>query len=296
MNINGIKIILYKCTFFIVFVFCLFSCNNSNKNSKVIIDSDKTSGTTITQETADDLYIVREPYKAVINSGCEYYYHYFDLADGRLKRGQSVFILGDYSSNNFDIVVEVKVEDTGEKVYVKEKYITYDDELYSAWFKNALLTREYYRTESAEFINAHGSGYNLDKDNEVWSKKDILEMWKYDFSEERLRISEKYLVIGDDETVFAFRLEFVKKDGNKYTLLLSKNAKELYEVTLLDNGNSIVITQCVDKSKNKEHDVRYYMILNFLNYNLVPYDEKKAEETKSKVIAWCDEQIKKLEK
>jgi hypothetical protein len=220
MNINGIKTMLYKCTFFTVFVFCLISCNNSNKNSKAVINSDKIQETTATQETTGN-----------------------------------------------------------------------DDELYSAWFKNILLTREYYYTESVEFINANSGGYALNE-NGPYNRKDILQMWKRLYSEETLHITEKHLVIGDAETTDTYNLESVKKDSNKYTLLLSNFNKEEYEVTLIDNGNSIVMTQCIAKSK----DQKYNFILYSLNYNYVPCDEEKSKITESKVFAWIDEQVKELEK
>jgi hypothetical protein len=205
----------------ILLCFCvlLIACNNSNKNSKAKIDSDKIQETAAVQEIADD-------------------------------------------------------------------------ELYEAWFKNVLLTREYYYTESAEFINANSGGWNMNEDNKVYSKKDRLIMWKRFYQEETLRFSEKYLAVGLGDIVYDCRLESVKKDGNKYTLLLSTLQEEEYEITMLDNGNSIVITQDVAKSGKQEWDVISYT----LNYNYVPYDEEKSEETKNKVFAWIDEQVKKLEK
>jgi hypothetical protein len=292
-----------KILIIIVAMFFIISCNNSNKNSKAKIDSDKTPETTVTQETATQeaiIYhsILRKPYKAVINSDCEYYYEFAPA--GRLKQGQSILIMDRYyNPAGFDVSVEIESVDGRKDSFVLEKYITYDDEIYTAWFKNVLLTREYYRTESAEFINSHGSGYNLDKDNDVWSKKDILQMWRHSFSEERLRFSEKYFVIGDDENNTSYKIESVKKDGNKYTFLLSDTQidvylEDSYEITLIDNGNSIVMTQCVVINKKKEEEPHYYMISSSLNYNYVPYDEEKAKTTKSKVMAWIDEQLKKL--
>ena len=206
---------------FLCFCVLLIACNNSNKNSKAVSNSNKITETAATQETAGD-----------------------------------------------------------------------NDELYSAWFKNILLTREYYYTESAEFINANSGGWNMNEDNEVYSKKDRLIMWKKFYSEESLRFSEKYLAVGLGDIVYDCRLESVKKDGNKYILLLSTLQEEEYEITILDNGNSIVITQSVAKSGKQKWDVISYI----LNYNYVPYDEKKSEETKNKVFAWIDEQVKELEK
>jgi len=205
----------------ILLCFCvlLIACNNSNKNSKAVSNSNKITETAATQETAGD-----------------------------------------------------------------------NDELYSAWFKNILLTREYYYTESAEFINANSGGYGLNE-NGPYNRKDILQMWKHLYSEEILHITEKNLVIGNGETIYTYRLKSVKKDGNKYTFLLSDSEDE-YEVTLLDNGNSIVMTQCVVKGKSQEKN----LIMYSLNYNYVPYDEEKAEKTKSRVYAWIDEQVKELEK
>lgn len=282
---NDIKSMLYKCTFLIVFVFCLISCN---KTSKTVIDSEKIQGTG-TQEASVNFDAAYR--KGKINAECEYYH--YDEPVGRLKQGQNILILNRYEPFGFDTTVEVTTADGLITGFVREKFITYDDELYTAWFKNVLLTREYYYTESPEII-ANREGNTPDgADADISKRKGLLQTWRHFYSEERLRISERYFVVGNDDITIPYRIESVSKDDNTYILYLIDNfdGEVDYEVTFVDNGDSIIIAQYVIRNKTNR-DIFPYL----LNIKYVPYDSEKSQKTKKAVFAWIDEQLEILAK
>jgi len=143
------------------------------------------------------------------------------------------------------------------------------------------MTRSYYYTEPIEYL------FNEDEKNklgDIRDKKESLMQWRHFYSEYRIRFSDNYFVIGNDEGIWALRLEEIihksdAKDGSTYLIKLTRSS-EKQEITLVDNGNSITITQT--------------SMGDYLLYTYIPYNKKKAEKTAKAVKAWCTEQIGKL--
>ena len=224
---------------------------------------------------------------AIIKSDCDYYIG--GKPAGKLTRGQRVVVLDRYNLYGFDVHVEVETVDGKIKGQVYEDNLNYlDGTGYDFWFKNILLVREYYYTETVDNINAN-SGYTRSIGQDNAAREREIRLWRAFYSEERMRISERYLVIGNDEMACAYRLHSVDKKGNTYTLHLSEYPKTKIIVTLIDNGNSIMLTYFVSESKLLLDLVTYS-----LNFKYVPYNKEKSEKVRNAVMTWCDEQIKFL--
>jgi hypothetical protein len=265
--------------------------------------------------TAENSVYSNEPEKkGIINTDCNYYDKYGNTS-GRLPKGQNIIILNGYFNNNFidndqdyyfDVAIEVKIPNyIDSSVWVQERYIDYSDneELFTAWFKNKLLVSEYYYTATPEdiFYNRWG-GYvskkSEDDKNEYETYEARLAYYRAFYSkdtEDRLRISGKYFIVRlGGGGVTAFRLESVVKDGNIYTFNLTNRWYREIEVTLVDNGDGVTITQCniiligrMDISNVFDSD-------RVLNIKYVPYDKEKSEKTEASVSVWSNEQLKLL--
>jgi len=280
--------------YFLTILFSLFiiSCNriNLHRATETSVDSNEPSVTN--SEAVTDFNEPSETDKAVINSDCGYYLDHSDTPSGKLIKGQSVIILNYYyvkeRTDNFDIYVEVETLDKTIKGSVLETYLTYPNS-HSLWFKNILLTRSYYYSESAEDI--YRKGY-LSLIDEGESKEDSIIIMKRFFSENRLLISERHLVIGCGGygTLEIYRiLSIEQKKENTYLLNLIDDNKKGFELVLLVDDDSITITQIVNKN-----ELDLYAIA--LNIKYIVYNREKSEKVETDILAWCNEQIEKLEK
>jgi hypothetical protein len=274
-----------KIPFLIVTMFFLFSCaNRTHETTEVEFSNDLPEVSEVAVNTDE----VREIRKAVINAECDYYSRYGDMPLGRLAQGQEVTIEGYYYLSGVDVDVQVKTVDGNIEGYVKSQYITrLDGVTLDLWCKDISLVRDYYYTGTVEdiFSNDYGKGLGQDRDD----REVVIRLWRAFYSEKSLRISESYLIIGNDEDSDAYRLESVAKDGNTYTLYLSDYPKGEFEVVLVDNGDGITLTQCTIKNVPLRD-----LITDSLNFKHVPYDSNKSKKTKDAVIAWCNEQIEIL--
>ena len=270
-----------KILIIIVAIFFIVSCNkNSNGANKNVQKSDDLtkSGT-------------------VINTDCVYYDKSYNWrSGGKFFRGQEIEILEGFDSNDYitsiietDLCVLVEVQTTGGvkgiKGYVNEKYITNANGVnYDLWFKNVILTRDYYYSdEPIKNIFYKDTGLDIDETNPGVDMTMKISHWGGNFGN-RIRFSDNYL-IGAGEYSWAFRLKEITqkpdaKDGSTYIIKLLSSYGAKLEMTMVDNGNSITITQ-----KSGPGD--------FL-YTYVPYDKEKLEKTAKAVDAWWTEQIGKL--
>jgi hypothetical protein len=282
-----------KILIIIATIFFIISCNKNSNGANNDNNIQKTDDLTNVEVSLDEelsfkpdltgLDSLRGTYDAVINTDCDYYNDYMNLT-GRFLRKQGIIILESFvSDDKFEVFVKVQTVDSGIKGYVLEKYITnFNCVNYDFWFKKMFMTRSYYYTEPAEYI------FNEFEKNRVghqWSKKELIQLWQNFYSENRIRFSENYLVTGNDEYTVAFRLEEIihnsdAKDGSTYIIKLIESSGEKQEMTLVDNGNSITITQT--------------SMGDYLLYTYIPYNKKKSEKTAKAVKAWCTEQIDKL--
>jgi len=312
MNINGIKTILYKCTFFMVFVFCLISCNKSNfhKINETSIGSGKSVKTyeTSTKSNSDNYEIIHR--EGLINTDCDYNNEYLGYG-GKLKKGDRIivflgrnnYIRESYGDENeteqIDVRVEVKTEDDGVSMWVREQNITYNDECYNSWFKNVLFVREYYYISTPEHIfeteyAIYNWGDNVDRKSAMLSY--LPSGFGGTTEEGKLRISENFLILGPGYgDVFRVK-KIIKRDENIYKLCLTETSGSELEVTLVDDGNGIIMTECIVKENGTDVFKKYTYIQDLLNIKYVPYNKDKSEKSRKAVIAWIDEQIKKLEK
>jgi len=260
---------------------------SSGETHGIVSDSERLSVTS--SEEADALEGFSITSGTVINADCDYedkQTHH----TGRLQRGQEIVFIGSYYYNGTDgVITEVATaingEQTGTPIYVAEKYITFlDGERYDFWFKNKLLTREYYYTGTVEEIFKNDYGREIEQ--EGLERQGTLGSWRYFYSENRLHISDNYLSIGNDEITLVFRLDSVIKasatiDSNIYTLYLTMS-DEKFEITLMDDGSSIIITQYVAIDQTRYGDI-FKLALNF---RYVLCDSVKSQRTKDAVMAW----------
>lgn len=268
----------------------LISCG-SNSREVDTAEAISQNPTETPEMMVDSTIITQGTIKAIINADCNYYQHYNNEPAGRLVQGQEILI-GEhyYISGRFDVDVEVKTVDGTVTGYVSERYITrFDDNNNDFWFKNIMLTREYYYTETVENIFNREYGKNL-KQNDTVARERIIRLWANFYSENRLYSFDNYMAIGNNETTFVCRIENITNDKNIYTLHLSKYPKGKFEITLVDDGDGITLTQYVVKE-----ELSLDPVPNWLNFRYVPYDNEKSEKTKTDVLTWCDEQIKILE-
>jgi|TergutMp193P3_1026864.scaffolds.fasta_scaffold19417_3 hypothetical protein len=273
-------------------VFFIVSCaRNSSKTNEIEQQADISNKTDEIEQQTD---VSSKTLEAIINSDCGYYsitnFNPVGNPVGTLTKGQHVFVLEPYF-DGFKVHVRVRTIDGTVTGYVLEEYLDYLDGIDNDfWFKNLLLTMEYYYTDSVEYIfaNSYGRGKTyeeLDNDERRWT----LSLWRKHYSQIRMRITDHYFSFGDNETLGSYRLESVKKNGNTYTLRVSDHGVDEYEVTLLDSGDSITITRCIIISGSRMGFISFS-----IGYKYVPYDEEKAEETKNAVYAWCDERLEIL--
>jgi len=158
----------------------------------------------------------------------------------------------------------VKTLDDNVKAYVSESYITYNDSKYNSWFKNVLLTPEYYYTETVDDIyNGHES-----YEGEV-EKIESLKLVKHFFSQPRILFSENIVVIGNDNTDDEYYIISLKKeDANNSIFYLRDNENKRFEITLLDDGTSITITHFF-----AENEITFpWLAGSALNKKCIKYD------------------------
>jgi len=248
--------------------------------------------TAVTQETADDLHIVREEDKAVINSDCGYYLHHSDTPSGKLKKGENVIIL-DYfyrqmRDDDINIFVEVETLDKTVKGCVIETYLSYPNSFHNLSFKNIPLTRGYYYTKSVEEIYKEDW---LPLIYEDVSEEDTIKMMRWFFSPKMILISERHLYIGNNVYDSAFRILSVnKKDENTYLLKLLQYPHDEFEIVLLVDNDGVTITQIINNNEVYLHALSEHD----LNIKHIPYNREKSEKIKKDVLAWCFEQFKIL--
>jgi len=302
MSINKMPIKYFLIVLSFLFIIsCNKNSNGTNKNEQRHNDLTNVEKSVLNNvQKPDDLNNTEEPALiAVINTDCDYYTAHGNAPSaGKLTKGQSVNVL-DYcyteetSSNliinNFIIYVEVETLDKTIKGRVQESYLTYPNN-HNLWFKDILFTRSYYYTESAEYIYKE-EGLSL-IDEGVSERQSIL-MMKHFFSESRLLISERHLGIGNGGYgVFeVYRiLSINEKNENTYLLKLRDHSKEEFEIALFVDNDSITIMQFVAKNK-----IFFQSLFErALNIKYIAYNKEKSEKTKAAVLAWCDEQVKKL--
>jgi hypothetical protein len=255
--------------------------------------------TAVTQETADDLYIVREDDKAVINSDCDYYLNHSDTPSGKLKKGENVIILDYFYSQmhdgNINIFVKIETLDKTVKGYVIETYLSYPNPLHNLSFKNIPLIRNYYYTKSVEEIYKEDwlpLIYEGDM-TLVEDEKDAIKMMRWFFSPDMILISERHLYIGNAVYYSTFRILSVnKKDENTYLLKLFNLVAQdgEFEIVLLVDNDGITITQIINNNEVYLGALSKYD----LNIKYIPYNREKSEKIEKDVLAWCFEQFKIL--
>jgi len=230
-------------------------------------------------------------HNAVINADCDYFDTYGNHL-GRLQKRQEIIFIGSYFFlSDFGVTTEIAMvingNQVGTAILVAEKYITlHDGERFNSWFKNKQMTREYYYTGTVEEIFKNDIGRDIERN--------IINIWQNFYYEQRLYFSDNYLVMGDNTDARVFRIDSVlfvssTNDNNIYILLLFDGRGEL-EVTLIDDGGGITITQCTAKSEALFEN----FIKLALNFRYVPYDSVRSKRTEDAVNAWCDRQIEIL--
>jgi hypothetical protein len=102
-----------------------------------------------------------------------------------------------------------------------------------------------------------------------------------------MRSTNNFFVLGNDEDADVYRLESITKNGNTYTIHLSNTLREEYEITLVDDGDGVTITNYTILTEGAWRNLFTFS----LNFRYVPYDEEKSEITRNAVMAWIDEQL-----
>jgi hypothetical protein len=224
--------------------------------------------------------------KGVINADCDYYGRYETLPAGKFKQGQEILLMGYHYNSGFDVEVQVKTPDSNIERYVSEKNISrLDGVSLDLWCKEIMLTREYYYFGAPVeeiFNNDHDKGPGQD----VAERERVIRLWRAFYSENRLYISDNFVIMGNDEDIRNFLLESVTKEGNIYTLGLSEYHGRKFDLAILVEEDGITLTHYVIKKGDPEDP-----IMGSLNYKYVPQDADKSKKTNDLVMAWCDEQI-----
>jgi len=275
----------------IFIVLVLFSsCNNKKQKREEVIEKSQMSDNFVKEGIKNTDVFYR---KGTINTDCNYYIENEKgdwLIAGSLTKGQRVVILKKFSLRAreedgifFDVSVKIRTEDDLITGYVYERYILYDNELYTAWFKNVLLTRDYYYKETVDYIyEKHFSQFD-----EEYNEGAGIIMMGETFSEHKMLITENLFVIGNDHGDIVYKLISIKKEENKYLLrLLYPLNNEEFEIFLLDYGNSIAIIGFIAKDKAFE----FYNLEDFINTKYIKYDAKKSEILRNKIYSWVKSQ------
>jgi len=296
----------YKIFLNILAIIFIISCNKINETS---IDSNKlikTSEISTKSISINSEIIHRE---GVINTDCDYINEYLGYG-GKLKKGDRIIVflgrnnyiresyLDENKIEQIDVRVEVKTENNGVSMFVREQNITYDDECYNAWFKNVLFVREYYYTGTAEHIfeteyAIYNWGDNIERESVMLSY--LPDSSGGTTKEGKLRISENFLILGPDYGD-VFRMKFVKRYENIYTLYLTEASGSEIEIALVDDGDGIIMTEYIVKEKGTHGFNKYTYIQELLNIKYVPYNKDKSEKSRRAVYVWINEQLGKLEK
>jgi len=280
--------------FLFITVFLIISCNFGNStsnNNKVKTQPIVLQEITVPNYISDTLHkapetaygsnVIHEKVKreAVTNTDCDYY-DIFSVA-GRLIQGQHIVIL-DYFINHGlrDVYVEFKTIDGTITGNVRESNITYlDGNLHNLWCTNILLTREYYYTETPEYIFAN-SGYK------GGNKAIYLRLWRA-YEEERILITPGYIIIGNREDAETYRIKSIVKNENTYTIILFCFFKEKYEIILYDDGDGITITNCIRLTNTFFRG----FFPTSVNFRYIRVDEEKSKISKAAVSNWINEQL-----
>lgn len=280
---------------FIITILFFVSCKSENKTheaSEAILQFNKFSEATFIEDNSNilieadkaidsfNVIHINTGREGIINNDCDYYI--YGKTAGRLLHGQHIIILDRYEPAGFCVNVEIETNDGTIKGYVDESNIAYlKDNRHNLWFKNVMLTREYNYTGTVDDIYTN-SGYSIGVD-----KERSLRLWRIFYSEMKMRISDNYLVIGDNEDSVIYRLETIAKSGNTYIIDLSNLFDEEYEIILVDVEDGIIITNYKIKTEGAWRDFFAFS----LNFKYVPYDSEKSEITKKAVIEWIDQQL-----
>ncbi|MCL2800722.1 MAG: hypothetical protein FWD28_03070 [Treponema sp.] len=233
----------------------------------------------------DDL----ETINAVINSDCCYFINYSNNPSGVFLKGQNISVLDYYYSvpnedGIIEIFIKVQAADNGIIGAVNEQYITYnEDSIYNLWNKNIQLIPEYYYYDSIE--NIYIKDY-MPLMYEGVSRLDSIRMMRHFFSENRMLITKKHLIIGNNIYREEYRINSViNVRNNTYQIHLSNFLNnELILTLFIDENNSLTIVDI--NILNNNHYMRQ-LFNNSLNIRYIPYEIEKSKVLNENVIRWA---------
>jgi hypothetical protein len=276
---------------FLISMLLVVSCVNKTR---------ETNNAARTSEETDNTVIVRESVMGVINADCDYYsaLKWGKAPIGRLTKGQEIEI-GNYREHDAvesAIVVSFKTIDGAVHGIVHSRYVTRLDGISpSLWFHDVPLTREYYYTGTAEEIVNNDEVFEEGHDDVEKARR--IQIRRAFFLESMciMEISDDYIFTGRASGGgTGFKILSFEKDGNIYILQLASTWFD-FELTIVDDGDGITITQSTLKRIEDQYDYDYrYYIAPALNYRYVPYDDAKSGKAKAAFSGWCDEQLELL--
>jgi len=278
-----------KAALFFIIIFFIISCEKKLQES---------SGATVNSNNSPEIRGLAANYnvapdarKAVINADC--YCYSFSPDDpplGKFLKGQEVIMGENYYLYLSDVMVEVKTVANAVIGYVFQQYVTLLGAAnHDFWFKNIMLTREYYYAGTAEEIIYNEFG-NFEEAADNIEKVMHMQWWRAFYSQCIWVIHDNFMVLGNDRSLCAYRIESIAKDENMYALRLSESRGGECEIIIVDYGDGIAIGQYNVKKKG----IWLELIEKSMNFKYVVYDNEKTEEVKNNVRARITEQIEIL--
>jgi len=292
------KKISLKLFVIVIIMLFIFSCvnktreinkieNNPDKPLETIMVENISNKSFETPEQLDNSNTTYEKYDAIINSDCDYWIRIGGDPSGKFLKGQEIIILdyfypGTEEDSIIKVFVEVETKDGAVRGRINEYFITYLDNIENdIGLKNITLTRDFYYQYSVENIyKREYSGFE-----EKYGREQAIREMGHFFSEHRILISERYFSILAGDLSFALRILSIKRDGDTYTLHLSNNQKEEFELVLIDDGNGITFIHFAAKDGDN------HLELSFLGLNIkyIPNDSEKSRILKENVSKWVQE-------
>lgn len=277
----------------LIFIILIISCDSKSKEKNNTMSSVIVPFQNL--ETVINEQAMRELKRGVINADCNFYDEYNQKSLGRLTQGQEIIIgekfnLAFIGEGEFDVRVEIRTNEGIILGFTSQKNIIYDGGIiHDFWFKDVLLTREYYYTGTAEEIFNYDFERFYKQEIDNIEKVRQLQLIRAFFAQIRWIFFENFIVIDAYNSRAPFRIDNIKKDGNMYTFKLFSRDIEC-EIILMDDGFGITMVQYdMLKSGNRSQ-----IITELLNKRYVPYDSDETEKVRSEVRAWITEQIELL--
>jgi hypothetical protein len=277
----------------LIFIILIISCDSKSKEKNNTMSSVIVPFQNL--ETVINEQAMRELKRGVINADCNFYDEYNQKSLGRLTQGQEIIIgekfnLAFIGEGEFDVRVEIRTNEGIILGFTSQKNIIYDGGIiHDFWFKDVLLTREYYYTGTAEEIFNYDFERFYKQEIDNIEKVRQLQLIRAFFTQSDWIIFNNYMVMSEERWYVPYRIDNITIVENNYLFKVSCPNKGEYEIELYEDDDGIIMIQYIIINDNFVN-----LIPMFLNVRYVPYDSDETEKVRSEVRAWITEQIELL--